>query len=298
MNRWRQALRSRLAIVGLVLVAVWVLLALLAPWIAPYPPNEIQMQDKLLPPSAAHWFGTDNFGRDIFSRILYGARVTVWTGMVSVGIACLIGIPLGAAAGYFGGRIGNLIMRVMDTLLAFPSLILAMALAASIGPGLLGALLAVGIVAIPEFARLVYGQTVVIKEKEFIEASRALGVQDKAILFRHVLPNAFAPLLVQITLGLGSAVLTTSSLSFLGLGVRPPTSEWGAMISYGRDYIISGEWWMTVFPGIAIATVIFGFFLLGDGLRDAFDPHGRTRRATRRIKRFSTHTHTGSGQSL
>lgn len=298
MNRWRQALRSRLAIVGLVLVAVWVLLALLAPWIAPYPPNEIQMQDKLLPPSAAHWFGTDNFGRDIFSRILYGARVTVWTGMVSVGIACLIGIPLGAAAGYFGGRIGNLIMRVMDTLLAFPSLILAMALAASIGPGLLGALLAVGIVAIPEFARLVYGQTVVIKEKEFIEASRALGVRDKSILFRHVLPNAFAPLLVQITLGLGSAVLTTSSLSFLGLGVRPPTSEWGAMISYGRDYIISGEWWMTVFPGIAIATVIFGFFLLGDGLRDAFDPHGRTRRVTRRIKRFSTHTHTGSGQSL
>lgn len=298
MNRWRQALRSRLAIVGLILVAVWVLFALLAPWIAPYPPNEIQMQDKLLPPSAAHWFGTDNFGRDIFSRILYGARVTVWTGMVSVGIACLIGIPLGAAAGYFGGRIGNLIMRVMDTLLAFPSLILAMALAASIGPGLLGALLAVGIVAIPEFARLVYGQTVVIKEKEFIEASRALGVRDKAILFRHVLPNAFAPLLVQITLGLGSAVLTTSSLSFLGLGVRPPTSEWGAMISYGRDYIISGEWWMTVFPGIAIATVIFGFFLLGDGLRDAFDPHGRTRRGTRRIKRFSTHTHTGSGQSL
>ncbi|MBB3068625.1 peptide/nickel transport system permease protein [Paenibacillus baekrokdamisoli] len=278
----RKIIRRRLVFVGLVFVLLWIVLALLAPWIAPYGPNEIRTEDKLLPPNMAHWFGTDNFGRDILSRILYGARVTVWTGIVSVGIACAVGVPLGAIAGYFGGKVGNLIMRVMDTLLAFPSLILAMALAASIGPGLLGALLAVGIVAIPEFARLMYGQTVVIKEKEFIEASRAIGVRNKSILFQHVLPNAFAPLIVQITLGLGSAVLTTSSLSFIGLGVRPPTAEWGAMISYGRDYIISGEWWMTVFPGIAIASTIFGFILLGDGLRDALDPHGRSSKKEQR----------------
>lgn len=257
---------------------IWIILALLAPWIAPYGPNEIRTEDKLQSPNMAHWFGTDNFGRDIFSRILYGARVTIWTGMVAIGIACVIGIPLGAIAGYFGGRIGNLIMRFMDILLAFPSLILAMALAASIGPGLIGALLAVGIVAIPEFARLMYGQTVVIKEKEFIEASRALGVRHSSIIFQHILPNALAPLVVQITLGLGSAVLITSSLSFLGLGVKPPTAEWGAMISYGRDYIISGEWWMTVFPGAAIATTTFGFILLGDGLRDVLDPHGQSSR--------------------
>ncbi|TVY03166.1 ABC transporter permease [Cohnella terricola] len=281
-SRWKsireqagKILARKLVLFGLILVLLWVLLALLAPWIAPYGPNEIRTEDKLQSPNLSHWFGTDNFGRDILSRILYGARVTVWTGIVSIGIACSVGIPLGAIAGFFGGKLGNVIMRVMDTLLAFPSLILAMALAASIGPGLTGALLAVGIVAIPEFARLMYGQTVVIKEKEFIEAGRALGVRNKAILFKHVLPNAFAPLIVQITLALGSAVLTTSSLSFIGLGVRPPTAEWGAMISYGRGYIISGEWWMTVFPGIAIASTIFGFILLGDGLRDAFDPHGR-----------------------
>ncbi len=263
-------------LVGLVFILLWVVLALLAPWIAPYGPNGIRTEDKLQSPNMAHWFGTDNFGRDILSRILYGARVTMWTGVLSVGIACVVGIPLGAIAGYFGGKVGNIIMRVMDTLLAFPSLILAMALAASIGPGLLGALLAVGIVAIPEFARLMYGQTIVIKEKEFIEASRALGVRHASIIFQHILPNALAPLIVQITLGLGSAVLITSSLSFLGLGVRPPTAEWGAMISYGRDYIMSGEWWMTLFPGIAIATTVFGFILLGDGLRDALDPHGRS----------------------
>ncbi|MNN28760.1 putative D,D-dipeptide transport system permease protein DdpC [compost metagenome] len=272
----RKITAKKLLLVGLILVFIWVILALLAPWIAPYAPNEIRTEDKLQSPNMAHWFGTDNFGRDIFSRILYGARVTIWTGIVAIGIACIVGIPLGAIAGYFGGKIGNLIMRLMDILLAFPSLILAMALAASIGPGLFGALLAVGIVAIPEFARLMYGQTVVIKEKEFIEASRALGVRHSSIIFQHILPNALAPVVVQITLGLGSAVLITSSLSFLGLGVKPPTAEWGAMISYGRDYIISGEWWMTVFPGAAIATTIFGFILLGDGLRDVLDPHGQS----------------------
>ncbi|WP_334074805.1 MULTISPECIES: ABC transporter permease [Paenibacillus] len=272
----RKITAKKLLLLGLTLVFVWVILALLAPWIAPFGPDEIRTEDKLQPPNMVHWFGTDNFGRDIFSRILYGARVTIWTGLVAIGIASVVGIPLGAIAGYFGGKIGNLIMRFMDILLAFPSLILAMALAASIGPGLFGALLAVGIVAIPEFARLMYGQTVVIKEKEFIEASRALGVRHSSIIFQHILPNALAPVVVQITLGLGSAVLITSSLSFLGLGVKPPTAEWGAMISYGRDYIISGEWWMTVFPGAAIATTIFGFILLGDGLRDVLDPHGQS----------------------
>ncbi|WP_068613890.1 ABC transporter permease [Paenibacillus tuaregi] len=274
----RKITAKKLLLVGLIIVLAWVILALVAPWIAPFGPDEIRTEDKLQSPNMVHWFGTDNFGRDIFSRILYGARVTIWTGMVAIGIASVVGIPLGAIAGYFGGKTGNFIMRIMDILLAFPSLILAMALAASIGPGLFGALLAVGIVAIPEFARLMYGQTVVIKEKEFIEASKALGVRQSAIIFQHILPNALAPVVVQITLGLGSAVLITSSLSFLGLGVKPPTAEWGAMISYGRDYIISGEWWMTVFPGAAIATTIFGFILLGDGLRDVLDPHRQSSR--------------------
>ncbi|REK76704.1 ABC transporter permease [Paenibacillus paeoniae] len=268
---WQRLLRNRMALIGLLLVMIWIVLAIAAPFITKYPPNEIRLEHKLLPPSADHWFGTDNFGRDLFSRIVYGGQVTVWTGFVSIGIAFMIGVPLGAIAGYFGGVVSNVIMRIMDTLLAFPSLILAMAIAASIGPGLIGALIAVGIVAIPEFARLMYGQTIVIKEKEYIEASRAIGVKHLSILRGHIFINAFPPLLVQVTLGLGSAVLITSSLSFIGLGVKPPTAEWGSMISYGRDYIISGEWWMTLFPGLAIATTILGFNLLGDGLRDALD---------------------------
>lgn len=179
------------------------------------------MANKLQPPSGSHWFGTDNFGRDILSRVLYGAQISIWTGLIAVSISFLIGMPLGGIAAYYGGRTGTIIMRVMDVLLSFPSLVLSMAIAASIGAGLSSAMIAVGIVGIPEFARLMFGQTVSLREKEYIEASRAIGVKDRVILYRHILPNALAPLMVQATLGMGFAILTASSLSFLGLGVRP-----------------------------------------------------------------------------
>ncbi|WP_245954377.1 ABC transporter permease [Paenibacillus flagellatus] len=272
----RLLLRNRLATIGLLFIVLWTLLALLAPAIAPYDPNVPNTLDKLQAPSASHLFGTDNFGRDIFSRVLYGAQISIWSGLIAVGISFCIGVPLGGIAAYYGGALGNVIMRLMDMLLAFPSLVLAMAIAASMGPGLSSAMIAVGIVGVPEFARLMHGQTISLREKEFVEAGRAIGLNDSVILFRHILPNALAPLMVRATLGMGFAILTAASLNFLGLGVQPPTAEWGAMISEGRGYIISGQWWIVSFPGLAIATSILGFNLLGDGLRDVLDPRLRS----------------------
>lgn len=272
----RLLLRNRLAVVGLAFIVIWSVLALLAPAIAPYGPNETNTAVKLQAPSAAHWFGTDNFGRDILSRVLYGAQITIWSGLIAVGISFCVGVPLGGIAAYYGGMPGNIIMRIMDMLLAFPSLVLAMAIAASMGPGLTSAMIAVGIVGVPEFARLMHGQTISLREKEFVEAGRAIGLKDSVILFRHIFPNALAPLMVRVTLGMGFAILTAASLNFLGLGVKPPTAEWGAMISEGRGYIISGDWWIVTFPGLAIATSILGFNLLGDGLRDVLDPRLRS----------------------
>lgn len=272
----RLLLKNRLAVLGLSFIVIWTVLAVIAPWVSPYEPTLTDTASKLQSPNALHWFGTDNFGRDVLSRVLYGARISIWTGLIAVAISLCIGVPLGGIAAYYGGRIGSVIMRLMDILLAFPSLVLSMAIAASIGAGLTSAMIAVGIVGIPEFARLMYGQTISLKEKEYIEASRAIGVKDNVILFRHILPNALAPLLVQATLGMGFAILTASSLSFLGLGVKPPIAEWGAMIAEGREYIISGQWWLVTFPGLGIATSILGFNLLGDGLRDILDPRLRS----------------------
>nr|WP_042202765.1 ABC transporter permease [Paenibacillus camerounensis] len=273
---WSLLLRNRLAAIGLTFIFIWTVIAVIAPWIAPYDPYVTNMANKLQAPSASHWFGTDNFGRDILSRVLYGARISIWTGLIAVGISFVIGVPLGGIAAYYGGRTGTVIMRLMDILLSFPSLVLSMAIAASIGAGLTSAMIAVGIVGIPEFARLMFGQTVSLREKEYIEASRAIGVKNTVILYRHILPNALAPLMVQATLGMGFAILTASSLSFLGLGVKPPIAEWGAMISEGREYIISGQWWLVTFPGLSIATSILGFNLLGDGFRDVLDPRLRS----------------------
>ncbi|KUP20464.1 peptide ABC transporter permease [Paenibacillus sp. DMB5] len=273
---WSLLLRNRLAALGLTFILIWTVIAIIAPWIAPHDPYATNMANKLQAPSASHWFGTDNFGRDILSRVLYGARISIWTGLIAVGISFVIGVPLGGIAAYYGGRTGTIIMRLMDILLSFPSLVLSMAIAASIGAGLTSAMIAVGIVGIPEFARLMFGQTVSLREKEYIEASRAIGVKNTVILYRHILPNALAPLMVQATLGMGFAILTASSLSFLGLGVKPPIAEWGAMISEGREYIISGQWWLVTFPGLSIATSILGFNLLGDGFRDVLDPRLRT----------------------
>lgn len=269
-------LRNPVAVAAAGVILLWTLGSILVGIASPYEPSQTGAGGLLEPPSAAHLFGTDNFGRDILTRVLAGARISLWTGLIAVGFSVVVGVPLGAVAGYAGGFLGGVIMRVMDVILAFPSLVLAMAVAAALGPGVGSAMLAVGIVGIPEFARIAYGQTVALKEREFVEAGRAIGLRTRTILFQHIAPNAFAPIVVRISLGMGYAILTAASLSFIGLGAQPPTPEWGVMVSDGRGYIMSGEWWLTFFPGLAIASSILAFNLLGDALRDALDPRLRT----------------------
>ncbi|GAA1573713.1 ABC transporter permease [Kribbella hippodromi] len=271
----RLLLRNKLAVVGLVFIALWTLGAVFAD-LLPYGATQPGAGGLLQGPTLAHPFGTDNFGRDLLSRVLAGGRISLWTGLIAIAISLLIGVPLGAFAGFVRGRAGGLVMRLMDMLLAFPSLVLAMAIAAAMGPGMVSAMVAVGIVGIPEFARIVHGQTLSLRERDFVEAGHAIGLPARSILIRHIVPNALAPILVRATLGMGYAILTAASLSFIGLGAQPPDPEWGVLISDGRGYIISGEWWMTTFPGLAIATSILGFNLLGDGLRDVLDPRLRT----------------------
>jgi len=274
---WRLLLRNRLALTGLILVAIWTIGGLLAGVLTSYGPLDPDRGALLQSPSLDHLFGTDNFGRDIFSRVLYGARLSLWTGLIAVAISLAIGVSLGAVAGFSRGKVlGGTIMRVVDVLLAFPQLLLAMAVAAALGPGTSSAMIAVGVVGIPEFARIMYGQTLSLREREFVEAGHAVGLNSRQIVVRHIVPNALAPILVRATLGMGYAILTAASLSFIGLGVQPPTPEWGVLISDGRGYIVTGEWWLTALPGLAIATSILGFNLLGDGLRDVLDPRLRT----------------------
>lgn len=273
--RKRKLRVTGLSIAGGVVVAAWVVAAILAPVLAPYDPLLPAMDRRLQPPSVAHPFGTDNYGRDVLSRVVFGARLSLPIGLIAVGIAVMVGLPLGALAGYYRGSSEQVIMRTMDVILAFPSLLLAMAISTALGTGLISAMIAVGTVGVPEFARLVYGQVLSLREREFAEAARALGNPDRTVLFWHLLPNALAPIVVRATLGLGFAILTAASLSFLGLGVRPPLAEWGAMISEGREFIVSGQWWMVTFPGLAIASAVLGFNLLGDGLRDMLDPRLR-----------------------
>jgi peptide/nickel transport system permease protein len=272
----RLLLRNKLGMVGLAVIALWTLGSIFIGVLSPYGASETAAGALLAPPSLEHLFGTDNFGRDLLTRVFAGGQLSLWTGLIAVAISMAIGVPLGGIAGYAGGPLGSVIMRVMDVLLAFPSLVLAMAVAAALGPGTSSAMIAVGIVGIPEFARITYGQTISLKQREFVEAGRALGLTSATILTRHIVPNALAPLVVRATLGMGYAILTAAALSFIGLGAQPPTAEWGVMISDGRGYIISGEWWLTFFPGLAIATSILGFNLLGDALRDVLDPRLRT----------------------
>ena len=272
----RLLLRNKLGMVGLAVIMFWTLGSIFIGVLSPYGASETAAGALLAPPSLDHLFGTDNFGRDLLTRVFAGGQLSLWTGLIAVAISMAIGVPLGGIAGYAGGPLGSVIMRVMDVLLAFPSLVLAMAVAAALGPGTSSAMLAVGIVGIPEFARITYGQTISLKQREFVEAGRALGLSSATILTRHIVPNALAPIVVRATLGMGYAILTAAALSFIGLGAQPPTAEWGVMISDGRGYIISGEWWLTFFPGLAIATSILGFNLLGDALRDVLDPRLRT----------------------
>ncbi len=271
---WRRLKKNRAAMAGGIIVLFFVVTAILAPWLSPYNPNEGDLSQRLKAPTREHIFGTDPLGRDILSRVIYGARISLQIQIVSVIIALIIGTFLGMAGGYYGGFFDNLIMRVMDILLAFPGIFLAIAIIAVLGPGLANLMLAAGIYSIPQFARIVRGSVLSLKEKEFVEAAKAVGEKDFSILFRYLLPNSMAPIIVQTTLRMATVLLTASGLSFLGLGVQPPTPEWGAMLSNARAYLITAPHVATV-PGLAIMLVVMGFNLFGDGLRDSLDPRLR-----------------------
>jgi peptide/nickel transport system permease protein len=273
---WRRVRRiwhNRSAALGGALVLAWLLIALLAPLIAPYSPTAQKVTNRLKPPSAQHWFGTDELGRDVFSRVLHGARVSLPVALAVVAMTGTVGILLGSAAGYAGGLTDEVIMRVADAVLAFPSLILAIAITAALGPGLLNAALAIALVLWPEYARLVRSQVIALREMEFVSAATALGASPWRNLFVHILPNALPLMLVKISLDMGNAILLAASLSFVGLGAVPPTPEWGAMVAAGRHKFF--EWWIATFPGLAIFTAVVGFNFLGDGLRDLLDPRLR-----------------------
>jgi peptide/nickel transport system permease protein len=271
----RTMLGSRTAAFGFILSLCLVLTALLAPWIAPYRPDEIHPIDALMPPSAQYWLGSDDLGRDILSRIIFGARVSLMVGTIAIGIAAMIGVPLGLAAGYLGGKVDGLIMRVMDALLAFPAILLAIALMAVLGPSLENAMIAIGIISVPAFARITRANVLSLREKEFVEAARALGggaVYQAALV---ILPNCLSPIIVQASLGVGNAILVEAALSFLGLGVQPPEPSWGSMLAFGRSLLGQAPWYAT-FPGISIFVTVLGLNFLGDGLREALDPRLRS----------------------
>ena len=267
---WIRLRRNPAAIVGLAIVVTLALAALLAPLLSPADPLAQNLAGAAQPPSWAHPFGTDKLGRDLLARILYGARISIRIGFVAVGLAISVGATIGLIAGYAGGKIDAVLMSVMDLMLAFPTIILAIAITTLLGPSINNLMIAVGIVYIPQYARLCRSSVLAVKEVEYVEAARALGALTPRILVRHVLPNVLAPLLVQATLGVATAELEAAGLSYLGLGARPPTPEWGAMLNDARDYWLSAPWAL-IFPGVSITIVVLGFNLLGDGLRDALD---------------------------
>ena len=275
MSHWhpglRKGIRHRGAMTGLILISFFLVLAVIAPWVAPHSPTDQDLPRRLEPPSKDFWFGTDDFGRDIFSRVLYGTRISLRVGLVAVLLALFVGGTLGLVAGYYGGRVDLVLMRGVDVMLAFPAILLAIAVVAVLGPSLTNAMVAVGITGIPVYARLVRGVVLQVKNQEYVTAARALGAGDFRILTRAVLPNCVAPILVQTSLGLATAILDAAGLSFLGLGAQPPMPEWGAMLSQGRELILDAPWALTA-PGVAILLAVLGFNLLGDGLRDMLDP--------------------------
>ncbi len=265
---------QRAAVIGATIIASLALMGIFAPLITPYNPVKQDLVKVLVPPSSAHPLGTDHLGRDILSRIFYGARLSLFIGFLAVGLGLAIGVPLGIVSGYYGGWVDIAIQRLVDIMLSFPSFLLALSLVALLGVGLSNVILAVGVSTIPSFIRLARGTVLVVREQTYIEAAKAVGTGDTRILFRHILPNVTAPVIVQATLGLGMAILMASGLGFLGLGVQPPTPEWGSMLGEGRNYIFSAPH-VATFPGIAIFLAVLGFNLLGDGLRDALDPYLR-----------------------
>lgn len=267
----RRFLRNRMALVGLAIVLLLVLAAILAPVIAPAPPNAQNLRQRLQPPGAEHLFGTDEFGRSMLSRVVYGARVSLATGLIPVTVAATIGTLLGLLAGFYRGWLDGVLMRIMDVLLAFPSMLLALAIVGALGPGLTNAVIAVAIVGIPEYARIVRSVVLGAREEEYVQAARAIGVRGLGVLFRHIFPSTLGPLSVQASLGIGFAILSLAGLSFLGLGIQPPAADWGEMLSRGRRFLPESNW-LLIFPGLAISLTVLGFNLLGDGIRDALDP--------------------------
>ena len=270
---WRRLRKNKMAMLGLVILVMLALTAIFADVIADYDTKVIaqDIKNRLQGPSMEHWCGTDEFGRDIFARLVHGSRVSLVVGLISVSISLLMGGALGAIAGYYGGRVDNVIMRIMDIFLAVPSILLAMTIVAALGTSLINVMLAIGVSGIPGYARIVRASVMSIKDQEFVEASRAIGAKSPTTIFREILPNCLAPIIVQATLSVAGAILSTASLSFIGLGVQTPTPEWGAMLSGGRNYLRDALH-LTLFPGLAIVITILALNLLGDGLRDALDP--------------------------
>lgn len=267
----RRLLKNKAAVIGGIVILIVILVGLFGPLLMKTDPNAQNLLNKLQPPSKENWFGTDNYGRDIFTRIIYGTNLTLRVGFLSVFIGGVIGVVLGIVAGFYGGFIDTIIMRVMDVLLAFPGILLALAIVSVLGGSLFNVIIAVGIFSVPAFARIVRGSTLQVKKLEYIDAVRALGASDMRIIFKHILPNILSPIIVQGTMRIATAILTASGLAFLGLGAQPPVAEWGAMLSDGRTYMLDASH-MVLFPGMMIVIVVLAFNIFGDGLRDALDP--------------------------
>ncbi|WP_445954574.1 nickel transporter permease [Ureibacillus sp. FSL E2-3493] len=271
---WRSFRKSKAALVGTAIVVFFILLAVFGPLIAPEGINEQKLQDsslRLAPPSSEYWFGTDDFGRDIFSRVVYGARISLAVGFLSVIVSAIVGSFLGIISGYYGRWIDTIISRVFDIMLAFPSILLAIAIVSILGPSLQNALIAIAIINIPNFGRLIRSKVLSVKEEEYIVAAKAIGMKDSRILWKHILPNSLSPVIVQGTLAIATAIIEAAALSFLGLGAEAPQPEWGKMLSDARIHLMTAPWTM-IFPGLAIMLTVLGFNLMGDGLRDALDP--------------------------
>lgn len=268
---WPRLKRNRLAMVGGAVVLLLFIISFLAPWLTPYHPSTINAWQVLQPPSWEHWFGTDELGRDVLARVLFGARISLKVGFVAVGIAVVVGTAIGLAAGFYGGWLDSILMRLVDIMLCFPTFFLILAVIAFLQPSIWIIMVVIGLTGWMGVARLVRAEVLAIREMEYIQAARCIGCSDLRIMLRHILPNALSPVLVAATLGVAGAILTESALSFLGIGVQPPTPSWGNILTSGKDYI-EFAWWLSLFPGLAILITVLSYNLLGEGIRDALDP--------------------------
>ena len=268
---WQRFKKNRFAMAGAVVVIILFLLSFLAPYITPYDPDALDLYHVLEPPSSAHWFGTDDLGRDVLTRVIYGARISLKVGFVAVGIAVLIGTIVGLVSGYYSGLTDNILMRFVDIMLCFPTFFLILAVIAFLGQSIWYIMIIIGLTGWMGVSRLVRAEVLSIRERDYVMAVRALGASDLRIIFRHILPNALSPVLVSATLGVAGAILTESALSFLGIGVPPPTPSWGNILTSGKDYI-EFAWWLTLYPGLAITLTVLAYYLVGEGIRDALDP--------------------------